>query len=366
MRVLNILDEDRFGGPQKRVLMISFQLKRLGIFNKVLFPATGDSVFEKNLKEHEIEFRRIRFAKLEKSILGWIKYLLTFIPDIARIRGVILSDHIDLAHINNVRNIKPIIACVLTQCDFCWHITDAKTDLLSLYIFRFFSRFTTNIIYSSDVARLYYSRFIAAKPKKVIDIVPSCITLDREQKNTESSEILTILMVGNISPVKGYDRLVKLVKGLKERNVQCKFVIIGSRLKTQKKYIEKLERAITQGGLESYFEFKGFQNPADFYGTSDYFVCLSRSESSPVAVWEAANKKLPIISTDVGDVKYILQDAVKIISGESPQEFENALADLQQDHVKRHTVKKAKHLVQQLSVVEVALKTKTVYERILK
>lgn len=366
MRVLNILDEDRFGGPQKRVQMISLELKRFGIFNKVLFPATCDSVFEENLKERQIEFLRIKFSKLENSILGWAKYLFTFIPDIARVRGVILGDRIDLAHINNVRNIKPLIACLLTQCRFCWHITDAKTDFLSLCIFRFFSRFTTNIIYSSDAARRYYSRFIAMNPKKVIDIVPSCITLDTNQKKTKPSDVLTILMVGNISPVKGYDRLVKLVQSLKERNIQCKFVIIGSRLKTQEEYIEKFERAIAQGGLESYFEFKGFQDPADFFGTSDYFLCLSRSESSPLAVWEAANNELPIISTDVGDVKHILQDAVKIISGESPQEFENALADLQQDHVKRHAVIRAKYYVQQLSVAEIAMKTKTIYERVLK
>ena len=143
----------------------------------------------------------------------------------------------------------------------------------------------------------------------VVDVIPSCIYLEPRRERKEPCGDLTILMVGNISPVKGYERVVEFARTLKSRNVQCKFVIVGSRLKTQDKYMQELERAITQGGVQNFFEFKGFRDPADFYRTSDYFLCVSTSESSPLAVWEAANNELPIISTDVGDVKHILQDA---------------------------------------------------------
>ena len=37
--------------------------------------------------------------------------------------------------------------------------------------------------------------------------------------------------------------------------------------------------------------------------SSDIYICTSRNESSPVAIWEAMSCYLPIISTDVGDLE---------------------------------------------------------------
>ena len=36
---------------------------------------------------------------------------------------------------------------------------------------------------------------------------------------------------------------------------------------------------------------------------SDLYICTSKFEASPVAVWEAMSVGLPVISTDVGDLK---------------------------------------------------------------
>ncbi len=42
---------------------------------------------------------------------------------------------------------------------------------------------------------------------------------------------------------------------------------------------------------------------------ADIFVCASHSESGPMTVWEAMSMGMPILSTDVGDVKSFLEQA---------------------------------------------------------
>ena len=42
----------------------------------------------------------------------------------------------------------------------------------------------------------------------------------------------------------------------------------------------------------------------------DVYICTSKAESSPLSVWEALSKGIPIVSTDVGDVPLFVQNNI--------------------------------------------------------
>ena len=66
-----------------------------------------------------------------------------------------------------------------------------------------------------------------------------------------------------------------------------------------------------QLGLEPHVRFLGWRKDLTVvYGASDASVLTSRNEGTPVAVIEALAAGLPVVSTDVGGVRDVIDDAV--------------------------------------------------------
>ena len=68
-----------------------------------------------------------------------------------------------------------------------------------------------------------------------------------------------------------------------------------------------LERRAAAPDLAGRVRFAGYQeSPASFYQAMDIFALSSDSEQMPVALLEAMASALPVVSTDVGDVRVML------------------------------------------------------------
>ena len=84
--------------------------------------------------------------------------------------------------------------------------------------------------------------------------------------------------------------------------MDIEFDIAGPILETQIDYKNHLDELIRELRCTN-VRFIGYQNIEDqFFARYDFYLCTSKNESSPMAVWEAMASGLPIVSTPVGDL----------------------------------------------------------------
>ena len=164
----------------------------------------------------------------------------------------------------------------------------------------------------------YYSDVVKVKGK-IVKVIHAPVNF--REFNTESVEPnpdiesfqgVKITTVANINPVKGLETFIKMANLLSEKHKNLVFFIVGPVFKEQSKYFDYLSTMIIKFNLKNIRFLGGDQDIKSILKSSDIYVCSSNSEASPVAVWEAMSMKVPVVSTDVGDVSLFLKDVVGV------------------------------------------------------
>lgn len=121
----------------------------------------------------------------------------------------------------------------------------------------------------------------------------------------KAKEGIQFVTVGRLSPEKGYDRLISIVKRLKDDGYLFSLWIIGSGLEKEKllSHIEKYSLTDTVSLLGAK------RNPHAYVSKSDVFICSSFSEGYSTACTEAIMLEIPVITTKVGGAEEIIGDS---------------------------------------------------------
>ena len=116
------------------------------------------------------------------------------------------------------------------------------------------------------------------------------------------SDEFKLVAVGKICRRKGFDRLVKIVKRLRDESFPIHLYALGTG--REQKKIEAYARRI---GIEPFFSFLGYQtNPYKYVANCDLFVCASLAEGFSTAVTEALIVGTPVCTVEVSGMKEIL------------------------------------------------------------
>ncbi|MBR6239428.1 MAG: glycosyltransferase [Clostridia bacterium] len=127
--------------------------------------------------------------------------------------------------------------------------------------------------------------------------VDSESVLEKALENTSSFSFskseFNIISVGRIIDAKGYDRLARIQKRLKDAGYRSHIYIIGAgRSKPE------IESYVAVNSIAESFTFLGFQeNPYQYVSKADLFVCSSRREGFSTVVTEALILGTPVVST---------------------------------------------------------------------
>lgn len=146
-------------------------------------------------------------------------------------------------------------------------------------------------------------------PPEKVRLVPNGICLDRFPPRDGNPGLRARLglpaaavvlgTAGSLRPVKNFARLLAAVAGA-DPGVHLLLVGDGEERAA-------LEARAMQPDLAGRVHFAGHQSdPAPFYHAMDIFALSSDSEQMPVSLLEAMASALPVVSTDVGDVRAIL------------------------------------------------------------
>lgn len=310
IKVINITEEGRYGGPQKRICEVASRLKHLGVETYVIFPDTDSERFTEQLKDNGIHHYPLKITRLSNSKCGMINYLLSFIPEVFRIRKKIKQLNPDVVHCNGAYQVKGVIASKLAGVTSVWHMNDTQFTGIVMTLFKMVSSlFGDQYIGASKKALHHYKPNIEATTDNIIQ---APIDTEGFDPNTikaspllEKSKKIKIITVGNINKIKGYDTLIKAVHIINSQyggKSKIEFYVAGMFLDNLKEYTEGLMHEKEKLQLDNLFFLGGRRDVDELLSSADIYVCPSDFEASPISVWEAMSMGLPIVATDVGDV----------------------------------------------------------------
>ncbi|MCQ2516605.1 MAG: glycosyltransferase [Saccharofermentans sp.] len=192
-----------------------------------------------------------------------------------------------------------------SQKTVCWiHI---QFDSLNYALKSFRSVIEMNNVYNSFYDIVCVSESVGSSFSKVVKTEKRLKTIYNtveteviREKSLEkindlsfSNEEINIISVAKLMKSKGYDRLVRILKRLRDSNIPAHVYILG---KGEEQVA--LERMIRENKLEKYWTFLGFkENPYKYVRNADLYVCSSYIEGFSTAVTESLIVGTPVVST---------------------------------------------------------------------
>lgn len=164
------------------------------------------------------------------------------------------------------------------------------------------------MIFVSEGVRSAFLKNCAYKGKTAV--LYNTIESDRIQKlaQEKASELIEgkvgLIAVGTLKEVKGFDRLLRVIKRLHDAQYPIHLYLlgIGPMQKT-------LEQYISENSLEDCVSLLGYQtNPYKYVAKCDLFVCSSHAEGFSTAATEALIVGTPVCTVEVSGMKEMLGD----------------------------------------------------------
>ena len=299
--LLIYVEDPRFGGPHQYTINILDELKKNFDVNFII-SNQENKIFLNKLNSKKVSIKILPLSILSFKLSKILSYIFFFIYEIFLIRNNIKASKSDIIYsISGLYSFKLIISTLFLKKKIVVHFHDAYCNKF----FVFLSIFTKNLIdfavYSSKKSFSFYNRYIE---RNNYLITPSSINIKKLKRKTKKKKnFFDLVTVANINPVKNLELLIMIAETLKSiKNIR--FHIIGKVWHSQIKYNQKIVQLIKNKKLNNiyFYDFLDEDKVKEKLINSDVYICTSKNESSPVAIWEAMSCYLPIISTDVGDL----------------------------------------------------------------
>lgn len=108
--------------------------------------------------------------------------------------------------------------------------------------------------------------------------------------------------IGKLTWNKGFDRMIRIQKKLKEDNIAAHLYLLGDG-----EEMNHLQKLSADCGVSDQVTFLGFQkNPYKYLSRCDLYVCASHSEGFSTAATEALITGVPVCTVDVSGMKELL------------------------------------------------------------
>lgn len=148
-------------------------------------------------------------------------------------------------------------------------------------------------------------------PKEEIRIINNGIDIENfrkseSKKNIENKDLFRIICVTRITPRKGVRYLIEAFKNLSGNNDGISLKIIGDG--DEKKELQELVKNL---GIQNKVEFTGLvshEKLPPYFSEADVFVLPSLNEGMSNSMLEALASGLPLVATDTGGTKELLEE----------------------------------------------------------
>jgi len=355
MKILFYSHTGEVSGAENILLLMLKKLNRMRFTPVGICPAEGglaEKFRELNVPCRTIPVLEARFTWRPDLLL---RYLLSFFRTMRNLRGEIAETAPDLIHANSIRaGLVATAATCRMRIPVFWHLQDElKPHPIStaIRIFTACSKRTRLIPASAATLMSFRGRLLkifgrripvrvvhnAIEPEKFAGDPADRMKIRKELGLSESEFVAGI--VGQITPRKGQLELVRsFAETLRETEAATLLVVGKPMFNRDHEYLREIEETIEELNLGKKVRLLGQRAdvPAIMQAL-DVLVVNSKSEALVVVAIEAMAGGTPVIATDAGGTREMIEDGANgfVIPFGDGVELKRAIRELREDPVLR-------------------------------
>jgi glycosyltransferase involved in cell wall biosynthesis len=202
--------------------------------------------------------------------------------------------------------------------------------------------------------------------KNRFQLIPNVINTEMFHPSTSQyrNEKKRILLVALLSPIKGIPYLLRALAQLKEKRQDFVLDIVGDGPNRQE--YEELTNKLELGEMVRFHGLKSKPEVAEYMRQCDFFVLPSLWENLPCVLIEAMASGIPVIATDVGGVKEMINESVGLlIPPKKTKTLEEAIEYMLDDSTNYSPEKIAKYAKEKFSYATVSRQLDAIYREVL-
>jgi len=330
------------GGAQKLLVTFGRDAAHYGIETEIVclnpeeISPVGKELQEIGLKviyfpaDHLMDLNRLRKVK---------KYLRLNRPDV-------IQTHLLYANVvGGIAGFLAGIPVISTLHSTGPNPSDSKArNWVEAQVMKFFNRRVIAVGYKT--AEVHQPRVMNKKIDVVPNAVGSPIILNESEKKVIRKEImgdenrLMLISVGKFSPIKAYGDLIQAFALISPQYPQAILVFVGDG--DQRLELMELSKNLN---IENSIKFIGKRNDVpSLLAASDLFISSSIVEGMPLVIMEAMMAGLPIVSTSVGDLPFMVnQDCGILVPPSKPELLAIAIGTMLMDPDKMKVMGESSH-----------------------
>lgn len=316
MRILHIIPTLGCGGAEILLgNMVMEQVARRYIVEIVILEdlhPTYSNYFLKDLLEKAVEITQIDISisfvknKIEMNIRQFDEIVQRFKPNV-------IHSHLFKAELISrykiYKHIKYVTHCHnnMNQFDFFEKKTFKRriTDFLETkWLLKKYKESNTVFIAISKDTEKYFVKQLPGRLKKNVYLLSNSINTAYFFSNKNKRSGIKLISVGNLTENKGHSFLIDVVYQLKIQGYTVSLMILGyGPLK------DNLQNQINSLGLSDSVFLKGnVSNVNEYFSESDIYLHAAHKEGFGLVLVEAMASELPVITTDGGGNKDLIQN----------------------------------------------------------
>jgi len=320
IRVLSVLHNPFFGGPQNQVLRLAAPLRERGFSTLAVLPEEAGNAFDR-LTEGGIDVVRLPLGRIRKR-LDWEvqrKALRTVAGDVPRLRRLIENEGVDLVVVHGLVNPQGAIAARLGRRAVVWQVLETILPRPVRLAYVPIVRLLASAVMSTGQAVADAHPGLPRDPRRLFVFFPPVDTrlfapdeddrsAIREALDIRAGEIV-VGCVTNFAPLKGLDLFIAVARAVTEARSDVRFALFGRPLETHVEYVDEvLGRADDLQSDGRLIVLDPGREVSRHLRAMDVFLASAISEGLPTNILEAMSMGLPVVSTDVGAIHEAVMD----------------------------------------------------------
>ncbi len=324
-RVLAVIHGPAYGGAHNQLVMLAAPLARRGFELAAVVPegseAAAERLEEAGVDTSVVPLRRLRATADPRVQAG---FAARFWPETRRLRHLIAQGSFDVVQSHGVTNPHGAIAAHQLRIANVWQIFDTRAPMaLRRAAMPLVLRMADAIsCWGRELARVhpgadrFGDRLIHVFPPVALErFAPDPTVRTRSRGLLEVPEDAVLIgTVGVRNPQKGHEWLVRAAARLRDSHPEAVFRVLGGPSPAHQGHSAAVEEEARALGLDrTAFRFVDpGRRVAELLQAFDVFTMTSvpRSEGMPTAILEAMACAKPVVATDVGATRELIEDGV--------------------------------------------------------
>ena len=309
--ILLIHSSNDLYGASKILISIIKILIESGYLVHLILPEQGPLNNHESLKNVKLHIINIGvFRKKYFNFFGLINRSFFIIKSTFQVIKIIKKYDIDLVYNNTSTIISPTFAANLTNVPSIFHIHEIPygSKLYIKFLIKIFNLFSKKIITVSNCTRDFWINKGLLKNK--IKVINNGFNFDFSTKKIINENKVIFTNISRIIPYKGHLFLIDLFNEILKKRNNVFLQIVGDTLPFYHDYYKSLNSKLRQYKIEKNVNFMGYRDDIKSILANSHFLIHSpiSPDPLPTVIFEAIQSKTPVICTDSGGAREILND----------------------------------------------------------